>query len=626
MIKKFERETRENTSEFWSSRIKDALTFFQQSPLGWRRWQANIELYSGEHYVNRALSDIIKKSDLKLQNPKVPITTSSVNSFVPFLTSRDPKPIVKAVSDPAAVSDAEIATDILQQQWKNCKMKKELKKIVKDSLVFDHGIGFAGYEVAYEEYPESTSKTGALNYRMHILKDNCALRRIDPFRFIWEPDSPDFDLDSARWCCEILFVPRQDVMDNENYSDDFREATMDATPATHYMEMLPSFATNSIHDGDLYQQQVILYHVWDKKFMFRHIFCEGVEIPAYKEPQLWPYRDKNQTVYLDSFPYKKLDFITNINSQFGIGMPALMEDQQLQLNKLRKKEFAAMDKSKRIIWYNTDIAGEDDVRKIMVGEDLVLVPTKGPGTMALGELTTPSMPSDWMQGEAIIKQDIRESTGESELQRGGSLPSGTTATEIQARKSIISLKTEDVADNINEFVNDLLGIFLKHIIVNFPREKVKKIVGMKAENWLMQPDPTNPAMMIPRVVTAEELKEDYSLECDSVASEILDPTQDKQQRMSVMQMSIQSGLAGPTGSGAPVKLEPMFKWVMEAFDIKELSRWFSPAIVPDKPIAEVPPDGTNTVTDVLNEQQQIQQQAVNTNSQLQGQNGPNGGV
>src|SRR5262245_44729331 len=84
------RETADSL-ELWPVRIQSAIEYFENHPKGYNAWRQAIELYSMNHWRNVDSIQSIPKSDDPVRNTIVPITSSTVDSFLPYLTKKNPK-------------------------------------------------------------------------------------------------------------------------------------------------------------------------------------------------------------------------------------------------------------------------------------------------------------------------------------------------------------------------------------------------------------------------------------------------------------------------------------------------------------------------------------------------------
>ena len=619
------RETAENY-ELWPERVAAALDYFASHANGYQRWRRDIELYNNNHWREwNTVRGLMERSDDTPTPVVVPVTSSTVNSFLPYLTQKDPKFIFKP-QEPQDTTAAQLITGLVNKEWQVRRNKFQFKKIVKNQLVIGFGIGRTHY-VVKTDAPAADKKKGNVDYNLHIVEDSTQFTCIDNFRFIWEPESPDRDLNSARWCVEIITRPRQDVVDDIRYSPSARRGVLEfGKPTSDYVQRYG--APDSATGVSNYEDFVTLYVVWDKKFMQRLVFCDGFNDEPLNPPDKrgWPYTDEFGDVYLDTFPYQMLPYITLLDEPFPIGIPALIKDQQLQVNRSMDYLFRHANAQKRGFWVNDEgvIDPESVERKIKQAKDMYVVHTTMPGDAAIGVVQDAPAASDIPELLGICMQTIRDATGSSEIQRGGNMPSGTTATEVQARTAAMGFKIDDVQDNIDLFLFEVGGAMSKHIQANFTKERAIKVMGKMGEFWLTEPDPTG-MQLIPKIVTAEDLKGQFDLEIESTVAGKMDPEKDQVNRISLLKEFVAMGF--------PIDPIEGSRWALEPFDYKDVSRLMPALAMPPAPIGQpTPPPMTTMGIQAMQAQQQapgtgapgIMQNAVNPNSEQQGPMGGQG--
>ena len=631
--------------ELWGSRIESALNFFQEHKRGKKKWYQWKDLYTGDHWKKGQYEQLFKSSD----DPGTYTTANKVGPIVDmfnsFVCNRAPIAVVKP-RRPQDVDAARINEGLLNYEWRERDMFTQYRRIVKDASTIGHGIAYIGYKIPYIETNESKDpiKDGNIEYKLNVMMDCPEFRRVDPFMFIWDPCAPEHDLDSARWCDEMTAHPLQDVMANSKYNKNVLAKLEEvARPMSVFLEKYGNVKESpDVTYKNKYDSFVILHNVWDKKFMYRHVFVDGMwDEPLYSD--IWPFiYEPDQQIYLDGFPYEMLNWKTLINEPFAIGIPAWIEDQQHQRNRNRTYQFMHLrNQSARKYWVS-DTVDQTEVTKLKQGGDGTVITVNGVGDQNVGVIANAPIPSDQYNMEGVIDNDMREATGSNELISGGNLPSGTTASEVQARVNYATLQTDDIKNNVDIFLTKVFRKILQHIVANFTVERVVKVMGPEGEYWLTEAVPAGIDQMtgqpmfnyVPKVVTADDIKGEFDVEIETSTAERYDPQQEKQTRISLLREAIQMVSVGvqidPTGQTIPIPdFKELWRFVMEPFKRKEIGRLF--------PGLSVMPPPTNQMTalnqgggnlqmpapQVQSNQQGINRQAVNPVSNNQGYQGGN---
>lgn len=651
MSELFEKETPESY-KMWGCRIESALKFFQDHDRGRKKWQQWKDLYTGDHWKKGKFANEFKSSD----DPGTYTTANKigpiVDAFNSFVCNKNPYAVVKP-RRPQDVDAARINEGLLNYEWRERDMFEQYRRIVKDASVVHFGVAYVGYKIPLSEETKQSNnpvKDGNLEYKLNVLTDCPEFRRVDPFMFLWDPCAPDHDLDSARWCDEITIHSLQDVMANPNYSDEFKKKVPEiGRSSEEFMDKYGGVKTGEKQNE--YDKYVMLHNVWDKKFMYRHVFADGLwDIPAFSD--IWPFiYEPDQQIYLDSFPYIMLRWKELINEPFGLSLPAWVEDQQHQRNRNRTYQFLHLrNQSARKYWAEDGVA-ESEIAKLKDGGDGTVIRTNGPGEQSVGVIPVAPIPNDQYQMESIIDNDMREATGYNELMSGGGLGSAS-ATEAQAVVNYATLQTDDIKNNVDRFLTKVFRMLLQHITANFTTERVVKVMGPEGEYWLTEAVPSEPDPMtgqmpinpqtgqpipfqyVPKVVTAADIQGEFDIDIQTSTAERYDPNQEKQTRLGLMREMIQMVSVGlqfdPTGQTIPIPdFKELTRFVMEPYHYKDIQRIFPGLTMLPTPTNQVTPlnqGGANNQipsTPVQSNQEAIQRGAVNGNSTNQGGNGAN---
>lgn len=575
-------------------RLTSTLRWRQDREIGDKLWMRAQALNAGRHWSNRDVNKIDPTSDNPRDRITVNLTASTIQDFLPYLLRKNPEFIMLPTqNDPAAEDSAMLTSVLMNYYWEELRFQRQLRKAVLDGLVIGHGVVKSGYQLEGDfDEAANAAKHGKIEIRDYVRKDEPLLRRVNPYKFLFDPNAPDRDLESARWCAEIFFMPMQDVLANTRYQKSVRQqlangklsaVTVDGFLSEHgHTEPTEeTHAWSSLTGAEVRAHElIVLVELWDKKFEKYYIFPWGVEKPLVEESWKFPY--------LDGFPYAKWDFIAINDEPFGLGIPAFVEDQQMELNRIRSAEYQHRRKHSRTkIGITENMIDPVELEKLTNNRDEVFF-VKGPLPQVMQWLQPPPLPSDNYRVDATIKEDFRQLTGQDQLQSGGSMPSRTTAREIEAREGIIGLKAEERIQRVDDFVHEIGTQLLQHIQANITTQKVVRIAGPEGQ-------------MIWQELAPEDIKRNYDLELVSTSVPDHDPQTERATRTQVYQLTLQQ-LPYLMQSGYQVNVPEMLVWMLEAYDMprSKSARFIQPA-APQMPpsggpgqgvTGEVPEDGT----------------------------------
>jgi hypothetical protein len=552
-------------------RMEHALRWRQELPYGDNAWKRSINLYRGHHWSD---DHSFAWEEVTSDNPRdritVNVTASHIEDTLPFLIRQRPEFVLRPRNG-ASIQSAPLSSEVLNYSWREQGVHKQTKMAVQDGLVIGHGIMKAGYNLLVDwDEAENVSSQGHINYQSFIRKDEPFAKRINPFKFVFDPTAEDQTLNTARWAAELIFKPRHDVINNKLYSQRLRN---DLKSGKENFTLLPSFIKDTFNQttGETHwsrmsdeevdmQDLVVLFELWDRKFEKYYVFPYGVERPLIEENWKYPY--------LDGFPYVMWNFMPMNDLPYGPGIPMLLENQQIEKNRIRTTEFTNRRKhGTRKIAVHTNAIDDKELEKFMSEDDEVIM-LNAPANQAIQVIESATLPSDNYQVDAIIDEDMRVLLGADALLQGGSLPSRTSAREIDARQGVIGLKMQERVARVDDFVFEVATQFWQHIQANMSTNRIVKIAGPEAaQSWVK--------------VTPEDIKGEYDLEMHSTSKPEYDPLQEKQQRLSLLQMMIQQAPV-MAQFGYAINVPEVLKWALESFDRVETDN-FVTQIPPQPP-------------------------------------------
>jgi len=567
-----ERASGDRAYEMWHDRLAKSLAWRQSHWNGDDAWKRALRLVRGDHWSEGQEMEEDLFSDTPRDLITVNVTGSTVEDFLPFLIRRHPEFTIRP-RRPESVEAAVNQRNLLNYLWREKNMTRQMRRAVKDSVIIGHGIVKTGYRFELEE---GALRPGVrINYNDAIREEEPWIRRINPLHFVFDPDAPEHDLESARWCAEILFRPVQDVLEDKRYKKSvIKRIKNGELSLTTHLSFLSDHATpNAVSsltaDEQRSQELAVIWEVWDKRFSKRLVFLDGVTEPVIEED--WPYP------YLDGFPYVTVPFIDLQDEHYPLGMVRFIEDQQMELNRIRTKEFADHRRTGVLITAAKNHISATELSKATSGSALeILLHDGAPGDSPLQAV---SMPTELFKSEALqrtIMEDIRTMTGADALTQGGSLKSRTSATEVNARAQFFGLKLEDKVEKIDLFFQRVARQVLQHTQANMKTNKLVLPLGVDAARVTAEHFSS---------LTPDAIRGEFDLDLATVSADRVDRSVDRQQRMQVMQIVLQQ-LQLLSQAGQQVDVAALIGWVLETFDIKDIERFFPQGLTVDQPLVE----------------------------------------
>jgi hypothetical protein len=544
--------------KLWVERLEATRKWRRKRDNGDIAWERARRIFAGHHW-NTTGDEWDPSADNPRRKITVNITASIIQDFLPYLMRRQPEYLLtpkRDDGDQIAEQRARITSALLNHYYREHKMQRPVRAAVMDGLIVGHGIVKTGYMLDVNMPTADKPDTqGRVNYSDFVRAESPVIRRVDPLMFYFDTQGEDKTLDSARWAAEVFVAPLQDVLHNKVYHNKLRSdiggGKENITSFLAYKqgegdeEQINQFEWKNLTDDEAKAfEMVVLVEVWDKKFDKYYIFPWGVDRPLVEEPWKFPY--------LDGFPFAKFDFQEDPNDWYGTGLVHAIENQQFELDRIRTTEYDHRRKHGKVKYgVLANMMDEGNYAKLLSGNDEV-VEMKAPPNEVVQPFFAPPLPSDNYQVQGNIMEDVRQLTGQDQLQMGGELPSRTTAREIAARQNIAGLKAQERIGRVDEFVHDIGVQLLQHLQANITTNKLVRIVG-----------PTGQAVW--EKLTVDEIKEEYDLDVISTSKAEHDPMAEREQRMTVFSTIIQQ-LPTLMQMGWTVNVPELLMFTLEAFD------------------------------------------------------------
>lgn len=561
--------------QIWLSRIAKTMRLREEMLNGAKDWRLYYRWFEEVMWQERGMEGRQLASDNARNTATVNTAGSIALSYMPFLVNSD----IKFKLKPRKIGDvvsAQIQQGLLNYEWRERGMTEQIKAIVQDICIIGHGIGKTGYVVEVDE-ARKPKQSGEIEYREYIRRDAAFIERVNPLDFLFDLSAKDGSLKTARWVAERFFAPYDDVMDNSAYDKEVIEMVhagtfeLDRRPGYEGMGAMDAKWGQTLTTNVPEDHLVAMWEIWDKKFKKRYVYAENVPWPLVEEA--WPYD------YLDGFPYTKIDYIPVPNRPYGKGIYRQVEDQQMQLNRIRTAQFLHIRSHSRKFISLQGSMHPDELTKFTDGGDGTVVVAERPD--AIQPIPDAPMSQDFQVVEARIAADMQQITGADALLQGQRLPSRTTAGEVSTRANILRLKAEDRVAGVERGVIDLATQVLQHLKANRTIPDVVEVTGAQGLFW--------------REYSPEEIQAGVDVEVEYFAAPKFDPELDRQQRLQILQLGVQA-LPALQQAGAAEQLDivQLFAWVLEGFDKPDIGRFFKPALRPVGPLIEIAPENTGT--------------------------------
>ena len=279
----------------WHQRINDAIKWRQDYWNGDKNWEVGQRMYRGDHWQGED-AELGDATDTAKEQITVNLTLSTIGTIGSFLMNKDVQFVLKPKKPEANVS-AMLQQAALNDEWERGEMTVQVRKCVDDAMTIGHCVARTGFTLDVDE--AVLKAQGEIEYKDYIREESPYLRRVNPKNFFFDPSASEGNLETARWCLEIFFVPISDILANSDY--DKSVIAKIKSGECQIQRKVTLFSQEN--KNDVFEDQEseeygntlgVLFEVWDKKHKKMYVFAGGVDEPLLEKK--WPYE------YLKEFP------------------------------------------------------------------------------------------------------------------------------------------------------------------------------------------------------------------------------------------------------------------------------------------------------------------------------------
>jgi len=359
---------------------------------------------------------------------------------------------------------------------KRLKVKKQIKKIVRDSFRFGTGIGKLGFGAQFSPSPEYGAQTGAptvgkrgrrVEWTAHILENTPWFLRVHPGQFLVPAGSEDKD--DAPWVAHQI----ERIVDDVKADPRFKN-TSDLGPDTK-----PGIGEDTDKDFR-YTQPLELVQLYEI-----HEAWYGTVIVLAKNQNKILYEGEDELRTSSGFNFYDLIFNDDDEVFWGVPESTILEPQQLELNEIRTQAMKHRRVSIVKLLVKIGAIDETEALKLVSSDVAPIVWTQQAPAGAILPMEMSKVPDTLYQAGQQVMNDIRETVGLSRNQFGGfaagrkrgvgsTPPTAAESRIVEAATGIrIDERRDMVADMIAQIVTDWHGLLFRY----WGKEEVMDIVG-----------------------------------------------------------------------------------------------------------------------------------------------------
>jgi len=352
-------------------------------------------------------------------------------------------------------------------------IKRQLKRVIQDAGIQGSAALWRGYDSEYGWDPEQTDPTTGdssltfLDKKGFKLEYNAYVAPGMPWALRAELESTIFpwgtrDVRNAEWVAMRVMRPLRDVKKDPKYRNTSKLAPvkMQANSSGGQSEFAKIF--EHVEHAELWQ--------------IRDIKTGEIIVIALDHPDF--LRQEEDVLQIEGAPFHW--FVFNEDPVFPWGIPdaRIMEPQQLELNETRK--LAMYHRRVAIVkaLVKKGAVKKEEMDKLLDEDVKALVNVESEGSIREAvEFVQSQIPNDLHTWAALIREDIRETTGFSRNQSG--LPQGdrTTATEAKIVSGAFEIRVDERRDMAADLLEEIMRGTNQTIFKFWNTKRVVQVVG-----------------------------------------------------------------------------------------------------------------------------------------------------
>jgi hypothetical protein len=449
-------------------------------------WSRLVDLYRGKQFT-KTLSDADQIA--------VNIAFSTVNVIVPSVAVNYPTVTVmprdEMQSEPASTAEAAV-----NYWWRHFDWRQELKRSVKDSLIFGHGWIKVGWkfeqssrdmndqevEQQFLEMRDQAQQAAAAQPEMaaqlptddEILEqldgkavetseDRPFVERVSPFDMYVDPEATC--IEDLKWVAQRIVLPLEDVKADGRYSAAARK------------KLKPDASTNPRWRDDDKKgkysddvQRVTLWEYYDVRHKYYCVFAESGD-GFLLDPTDFPYPF--------GIPYRFLPNYEVPDQFYPIGDLEMLEPLQHELNAVRSDMANHRKRYSRAYLVKRDKLDDNARAALQSNDDNRIVYVDGDEDLNSIVVPIQQVPLDpnMYQYSEQVESDVDLISGVSEYQRGAMSEIRRTATEASMIQDAANARSADKLAQIEIFMRDIARNVVMLAQQYLSTEDVARIVG-----------------------------------------------------------------------------------------------------------------------------------------------------
>lgn len=441
-------------ANLWLSRIKVSRNFFKENLYTQAREMVN--MYVGDHFSGLDAEAAVV----------INYCFAIIKAILPQIYYQDPYIFLTPGDGETKEENSKAAEVILNYFWYNMGIKKQIKKIVLDTLLYSYGIGKLGYTTKTKK--TGLAESGAAHTEL-ITEEYPFFIRTSPLDVVTETSIKDFDY--KRWIATRYLLPLAEMKEKYENTKDLKG----------------NYKIKSADDEALKNLGISGTELEDFKFVE---FWEALDIVDNKiyvvtEETDKFLREEDSPYDIKGGNYKFLIFNDVPDRLFPLSDLSQIAKINIEIDKTRSQLLNHRAKSQRKLFYDQDIfANEKERKNFLSNVDMVMVACK-PGKVKDGvKIFDPSMvQAELYNIDALSKDDLNNISAVGNQQRAVESLVEKTATESQIIDRNANLRNSERLDAVTDFCIDVAKGIITILQKNLTEKTAVKITKEGKERF-----------------------------------------------------------------------------------------------------------------------------------------------
>ena len=398
------------------------------------------EMFKGDHFPNAPEGDYIV----------INYCYAILKAILPQIYFQDPYLFLDA-GDGETTSDATSAAEaVLNHCWYKMKVKRQIKKIVLDSLIYGFGLGKIGYNT---DTIKSKLESGA-EYTEMIKDEYPFFRRTSPLDIVFDTDVNS--IDDIKWLAVNYFPRIDDAKKNYKNVDDI---------TGDYYNVESSFVDKQKY-GKTVQNDIKRLSIWEIQDL-----VSGKTLVVANSVDKF-LRDEDRKYNLDGFNYKFLYLNEVPDEIYPLSDLEQIKDIVLQLDKNETQLLKHKDRGQRKIISEIGIwATDEDRERFFNDQDMQNAEVKQGMVERVKVFDASTIDAALYNIQTELKDNLYKISATAENQLSSDSTTQKTATEASIIEAKSNIRNSERIDNVKDFTTDVAETLIK-VLQQFMSKKV----------------------------------------------------------------------------------------------------------------------------------------------------------